>query len=276
MQISNAPVQIQLPFGNGDGTKTNPVPVPSQTGITPGAVSFTDGFPPVCALPITSGGIPPRKADMNGILFMMSDVDLWMSAGGSFKWNSGFSTAIGGYPIGARVLNTAGTGFWLSIVDNNVTNPDTGGAGWIPEPSGNARVSSVYASAQQTLGVGNVKVIWDTIEFDSFFMWNVVNHRFQAIWAGKYRFSGTTFLTAPAGQELATYIYKNGALAKQCTQFPQTTAEDLTYSFDAIIQCAIGDYLEVFMGVTQSSVLAGTTSGSNQPYVYGQIEFLGA
>ena len=41
------------------GTK-NLIPVPSQIGITPGAASFTDGFPPLTATPIGSGGIPPR------------------------------------------------------------------------------------------------------------------------------------------------------------------------------------------------------------------------
>ena len=100
------------------------------SGITPGAASYTDGFPPLCATPVASGGIPPSKADMNGILYGMSAVDVWMCAGGGFPYNSAFSTAIGGYPKGARVLMASGNGYWVSTTDNNVTDPDTGGAGW--------------------------------------------------------------------------------------------------------------------------------------------------
>jgi hypothetical protein len=57
-------------------------------------------------------------------------VDVWMCAGGGFPYNSAFQTAIGGYPKGARVLMASGNGYWVSTTDNNVTDPDTGGAGW--------------------------------------------------------------------------------------------------------------------------------------------------
>jgi hypothetical protein len=67
---------------------------------------------------------------MNGILFEMSAVDVWTCAGGGFPYNAAFQTAIGGYPKGARVLMASGNGYWVSEVDNNMTDPDTGGAGW--------------------------------------------------------------------------------------------------------------------------------------------------
>jgi hypothetical protein len=131
MQLSNAPAQIVEAWATGDSSKTNPIPIPSQIGITPGAASWTDGFPPLCDTPLASGGIPPAKADMNGGLFQMSAIDMWMCAGAGFSYNSGFASAIGGYPKGARVLMAIGNGYWISTVDNNMTDPDTGGAGWI-------------------------------------------------------------------------------------------------------------------------------------------------
>ena len=270
MLLSSAPTQIQLPFANGDSGKTNPIPVPSQISITPGAASFTDGFPPLCATPVASGGIPPSKADMVGILFMLSDIDLWMSGGGGFPYNSGFQTAIGGYPKGARVLRASGNGYWFSTVDNNVTDPDTGGAGWVPD----AAASSVDASAQQTVATGNSKVLWDTVEQDTLGMWNSGSKRFTAIWPGLYRLSGSIYLPAPGAQNLSVSVYKNGALAKLCSQFPQVSNVPLSYSFNAAVLCAAGDYLETFMNVPTTAVLAGQV-GSNQAYVYGQIEFLG-
>ena len=135
MQLANAPAQLVEAWANGDSTKTNPIPVPSQIGITPGAASWNDGFPPLCATPAASGGIPPSKSDMNGGLFQMSAVDVWMCAGGGFPYSSAFQTAIGGYPKGARVLMASGAGYWVSTVDNNMTDPDTGGAGWASDDS---------------------------------------------------------------------------------------------------------------------------------------------
>jgi hypothetical protein len=46
-------------------------------------------------------------------------------------YDATFQTAIGGYPIGAIVESLfENLLFYASTVDNNVTNPDTGGAGW--------------------------------------------------------------------------------------------------------------------------------------------------
>lgn len=270
MLLSSAPVQIQLPFANGDGSKTNPVPVPSQISITPGAASFTDGFPPLCATPVSSGGIPPSKADMDGILFMLSGVDRWASAGAGYPYSSVYQTAIGGYPKGARVLRASGAGYWFSTTDNNMTDPDTGGAGWVPD----CAFATVYASAQQTLATGNAKVLWDTVEQDALGLWNAGSQAFVAKWAGSYRLSGAIYLPAPAAQNMSVAIYKNSALAKFCSQFPQVSNVPLIYNFDAVVICAASDVLTVEMNIPTTNVLAGQ-SGSNEAYVYGQLEFVG-
>jgi len=127
MLASSLPSKIQLPFAN-TGTK-NTIPVPSQIGITPGAASYTDGFPPLTFTPLASGGIPPDGADVNGILNAVTAVQQWQSAGGIFKFDSAFSTAIGGYPAGAILLSTDGITRWLNLVDNNTADPDGGSAG---------------------------------------------------------------------------------------------------------------------------------------------------
>jgi hypothetical protein len=86
--------------------------------------------------------------DTNGALYQMSAVDVWMCAGGGFPYNSAFQTAIGGYPKGARVLMASGNGYWVSTVDNNTSDPDTGGAGWASDDSNaiNALTGDVTAS----------------------------------------------------------------------------------------------------------------------------------
>lgn len=273
MNLSSAPAQLVEAWATGDTSKTNPIPVPSQQTVTPGAASWTDGFPPLCATPLTSGGIPPAKADMNGGLYQMSAVDVWMSAGAGFAYNAGFSASIGGYPKGSRVLMASNAGYWRSIVDSNTTDPDTGGAGWVPDTRSGV-VASVYASAQQTIATPSGAILFDTVESDLFGMWYAADHAFKAPWAGFYRISGSVLLSAPAGQLLGTTIYKNGSLAKQCFQAPQVSDGNLTLPFEGVLSLAVGDTIGPFLSSPLASVLVGQV-GSNQAYVYENLEYLG-
>ena len=271
MQISGAPAQLVEAWATGDGSKTNPIPVPSQIGITPGRASWTDGFVPLNGTPITSGGIPPFKSDMNGGLFQMSAIDVWMSAGAAFPWSSAFSSAVGGYPAGARVLRAAG-GYWLSAVDNNTTDPDTGGAGWVPG-GGLAPIASVYASAPATNATGTNKVFFDTVEFDSFSLWNAGATRFQAPWAGKYRISGALQLPAAPAGNIAVLVFKNGTAARVCSEFPQISTVDLTFPFNTVLSLAAGDYLEVYLAVATNTTVGST--GTTERGVYAEFDYLG-
>ncbi|WP_263987015.1 hypothetical protein [Pseudomonas sp. HS-18] len=128
MQASNAPGKIQKPFAdNGD---KQAIPVASQIGVADGRASYTDGFPPLTRTPIVAGGVPPFGTDMNGVLNAITAILQWQSAGGTFKFDAAFATAIGGYPKGANLQKADGSGTWLCTVENNTANPDTGGAGW--------------------------------------------------------------------------------------------------------------------------------------------------
>lgn len=131
MNEANAPGKLTLPFAASGGK--NIIPVASQIGVTPGAASFADGFPPLTMTPLAAGGTPPSGLDMNGILNMISSLSHWFSAGAGFPYDSTFANDpnVGGYPKGAKVLRMSGYGYWLNTVDGNTSNPDTGGAGWI-------------------------------------------------------------------------------------------------------------------------------------------------
>ena len=155
MQLSNAPQKIVEAWATGDTTKTNPIPVPSQQSITPGAASWTDGFPPLCNVPLLAGGIPPTIYDMNGGLFQMSAIDVWMCAGAEFPYDATFSAAIGGYPKGTILLNASGAGYWQCTVDNNTSDPDTAGAGWIAFTSGSGGITALTGDVTAT-GPGSV------------------------------------------------------------------------------------------------------------------------
>jgi hypothetical protein len=147
MQISDLPAKLYLPFGaSAGGAYIRAIPVASQIGIVDGAASLTDGFVPLNATPIGAGGIPPDVRDMNGILNAATAWARWVGAGGQVGYDAALSTAIGGYPKGAVLMHgtTAGL-FWVSTTDNNVTNPNAGGAGWqliAPSAASNAETAA--------------------------------------------------------------------------------------------------------------------------------------
>lgn len=136
MQLSNIPLKLPLPFAAG-GSK-NTIPEASQIGITNGAASLTDGFPPLTRTALSAGGVPPSGLDMNGILFELSAVVRWANAGGGYPFDNTFASDanVNGYPKGARVMRTDGLGYWLNTTENNTTDPETSGAaaaGWLPD-----------------------------------------------------------------------------------------------------------------------------------------------
>lgn len=132
MNSSDIPDRFPIPWANGATTGyIRSIPTPSQTPTaTDAPASLTDGFPPETFA--AAGAIPPNGMDFNGILNWITECIRWGQAGGPAVYNSTFATAIGGYPIGARLNSSTLTGVvWLNTVDGNTTDPDGGSAaGW--------------------------------------------------------------------------------------------------------------------------------------------------
>lgn len=185
MQSTAIPSGIQLPFANSGAKQT--IPVASQIGIVNGRASYTDGFPPLTRTPIVAGGVPPFGTDMNGILNAATAIQQWQTAGGIFKFNSAWSTANTGYPKGAVLCNAQNDGAWLSLVENNTTDPDAAAnTNWAPIDGygstaialTNANVTLTpdqYAQPILTLSgtlTGNVQLIVPAIQSQ----WGVVNN----------------------------------------------------------------------------------------------------
>jgi hypothetical protein len=152
MDLTNIPTLVAVPFASGAGPGyRNTIPVASQIPVTPGAASFTDGFPPVTFQPIASGGVPPYGADVNGILYALSNMARWDQAGGRYYYDATFSTAVTGYPKGATLNRTDNLGAWLNTVDNNTTDPNsTSSAGWVPVRANAVAVSIAVAAGANT------------------------------------------------------------------------------------------------------------------------------
>jgi microcystin-dependent protein len=132
MDQASVPRQFPIPWGSSAGSNyIRNIPEASQIGSQNCAASLTDGFPPLTFTPSSQGGCPPFGQDMNGILKQLSQWSQWQGAGAHPLYDSSFSSSIGGYPSGAILANAGTPGcFWISLVDNNASDPDTGGANW--------------------------------------------------------------------------------------------------------------------------------------------------
>ncbi|HFT8008544.1 TPA: hypothetical protein ACU9T0_006594 [Burkholderia cenocepacia] len=188
MQSNQTPTLVPLAFAAGGAFNT--IPEASQIGTNPGGASLVDGFPPLTRTPIAAGGIPPSGLDMNGVLNLITQSTRWSHAGGRYGFSSVFAadTNVGGYPAGAMLMSADGQGTWLSLVDNNSDNPDTGpGTKWAPSQaygfssiSGltNTNVTLTPAQAMKSRIVltgaltGNVQVILPTWTRE----WAIVNN----------------------------------------------------------------------------------------------------
>lgn len=116
----------------GVGFITKPFPVASQIGITPGAASLNDGFPPSTFLDPVDEGVLPSGEDFNGLGYLVTAPVAYLMAGQLPVYDATLQTAMGGYAVGARIQQATNTSaVWISTVNGNMTNPDTGGAGWL-------------------------------------------------------------------------------------------------------------------------------------------------
>lgn len=86
MAIQNEPTRIAIPFA--DSGSKNTIPDTNSTPSASQAASWTDGFPAQCSLPLNAGGIPPARADFNGIFNALSQSIRFGQEGGIFAWSS--------------------------------------------------------------------------------------------------------------------------------------------------------------------------------------------
>lgn len=91
-----------------------------------GSASYQTGFPDETMTPIASGGKPPSGKDMNGVLHDLSGHIVYQNAGNRYPFNAELAEKIGGYAKGAVVMNDAGDTEYISLVDGNKTNPNSG------------------------------------------------------------------------------------------------------------------------------------------------------
>lgn len=101
MAIQSQPSRISEPFA-GSGTK-NVIPATNATPSASQAASWASGFPPECSQPISAGGCPVPRDDMNGVLNWLSQGFAFKQDGGVWEWS-----ALADYDIGRIVRGSDG------------------------------------------------------------------------------------------------------------------------------------------------------------------------
>lgn len=151
MKQSEAPSNQSVPFAiNGSRTA-----ILDSTPTGSNSASYDVGFPAITMILKSAGGLPPLGQNINQILYELSSLGRYLSSGGGYQFTSAFSTAIGGYPVGAIVPSSDGQGYWLNTTDDNTSNPEVSTAtrtGWIPAFFSGVTAVTVSGSSGVTVG----------------------------------------------------------------------------------------------------------------------------
>jgi len=155
MAIQSQPSRISEPFA-GSGTK-NTIPATNSTPSASQAASWAAGFPPECSQPISAGGCPVPRNDMNGVLNQISQDYSFRQDGGVWEWS-----ALADYDLqrivrgsdGVLYCSAAQSGPGLVAGAQDPTADD--GTYWGPVPVATPAVS---ASANEAVTAAWVKSI---------------------------------------------------------------------------------------------------------------------
>lgn len=136
------PSFIPIPWAENGQTATIP-----QTTAEQGRASWDQGFPQVCALPLSAGGIPPNYLDFQGIFNALSASIYYMQTGALWPWSSTLT-----YPLGAHVLGSDNNEY-VAVQENTGRDPttDTTNVYWLRADAGDGvPVGTIVWSAATT------------------------------------------------------------------------------------------------------------------------------
>ena len=105
------------------GTK-NTLPVTNTDTSNPQLADLTNGFPVATQGDPTDGKLPPERADFNALGYLTTSYDYFYQAGGTFTFDSTIASAIGGYPLGARLWYTNAGGMSMILRSTKDDNTD--------------------------------------------------------------------------------------------------------------------------------------------------------
>ena len=117
--------------------------------------TLNDGFPLIAMTPQEAGGIAPNGQDMNGALYAISLDMVHRQKGLRIQFDPTYAAKIGGYDQGCILASNDYTRDYISLIPNNLTDPNgSGAAGRWAIYSGAGSIASATASI-----AGIVKIV---------------------------------------------------------------------------------------------------------------------
>ena len=149
------PKLLSKPWAS-DGLKNN-IPAERNGGLAQEAATYAEGFPSITMTPISVGGKPPSGKDMNGVLYEISAHTVWQNQGGRYRFDQAFCDAIGGYPKGSVLISDTLDTEYISLVDANTHNPNSGNntGKWAIHAGKGLKASTTQAGIVQLLSATN-------------------------------------------------------------------------------------------------------------------------
>lgn len=123
------PKLLKTPFA-ADAAEGYRTDVQESNGAALNSATYQIGFPPITMQSIASNGMPPKGSDLNGVLYDVTDNLVFLTQGGGYGFDSAYATAIGGYPLNARLRLNNGTEA-ISTIANNTNDPNVDMTGWV-------------------------------------------------------------------------------------------------------------------------------------------------
>lgn len=121
--MAQQPSLMKIPFAQNGAKATIP-----ETTTSLGVASLSQGFPTETQLPIADGGVPPRRVDVNGALYMLSMFAMFQQTGGKFAWSSELD-----YGVPSIIYHN--NELWWCVRSNgistNIVEPGTDSTYWI-------------------------------------------------------------------------------------------------------------------------------------------------
>ena len=122
--MAQQPSLMKIPFAQNGAKATIP-----ETTTSLGVASLSQGFPTETQLPLADGGVPPRRIDVNGALYMLSTFAMYQQTGGKFTWSSELD-----YDVPCIIYHSGN--LWWCVQANglstNIVEPGTNRAYWVP------------------------------------------------------------------------------------------------------------------------------------------------
>lgn len=121
--MAQQPSLMKIPFAQNGAKATIP-----ETTTSLGVASLSQGFPTETQLPLADGGVPPRRIDVNGALYMLSTFAMYQQTGGKFTWSSELD-----YDVPCIIYHN--NNLWWCVQSNgistNIVEPGTNSSYWI-------------------------------------------------------------------------------------------------------------------------------------------------